>query len=134
MLSKSWKWELDFVHYIAKFTISMFVISRFECNHGSWYLTFIWRKKWWINNPHALALRGNCFDDFLKILFEYGYDSYFCQVLIQKSRLPLTYTSWYHNIFYCLLIMDVVLFIHIVFMYHYTYKEAFVVKSLNKNI
>lgn len=56
-------------------------------------------KKWWINNPYALALRGNCFDDFLKILFEYGYDSYFCQVLIQKSRLPLTYTSWYHNIF-----------------------------------
>ena len=91
-------------------------------------------KKWWINNPHALALRGNCFDDFLKILFEYGYDSYLCQVLIQKSRLPLTYTSWYHNIFYCLLIMDVLLFIHIVFMYHYTYKEAFVVKSLNKNI
>ena len=99
MLSKSWKWELGFVQDIAKFTISMFVISRFECNHGSWYLTFIWKKKWWINNPHALALRGYCFDDFLKILFEYGYDSYLCQVLIQKSRLPLTYTSWYHNIF-----------------------------------
>ena len=31
MLSKSTKWELGFVHYIAKFTISRFVISRFEC-------------------------------------------------------------------------------------------------------
>ena len=52
-------------------------------------------KKWWINNPHALALRGNCFDDFLKILFEYGYDSYFCQVLIQKSRLPLVIPQYF---------------------------------------
>ena len=25
------KWELGLVHYIAKFTISRFVISRFEC-------------------------------------------------------------------------------------------------------
>ena len=31
MLSKSSKWELSFVHYIVKFTISRFVISRFEC-------------------------------------------------------------------------------------------------------
>ena len=31
MLSKPSKWELGFVHYIAKFTISRFVISRFEC-------------------------------------------------------------------------------------------------------
>ena len=31
MLSKSSKWELGFDHYIAKFTISRFVISRFEC-------------------------------------------------------------------------------------------------------
>ena len=31
MLSKSSKWELGSVHYIAKFTISRFVISRFEC-------------------------------------------------------------------------------------------------------
>ena len=31
MLSKSSKWELSFVHYIKKFTISSFVISRFEC-------------------------------------------------------------------------------------------------------
>ena len=31
MLSKSSKWELSFVHYIAKFTISRFVIvSRFS--------------------------------------------------------------------------------------------------------
>ena len=31
MLSKSSKWELSFVHYIAKYTISRFVTSRFEC-------------------------------------------------------------------------------------------------------
>ena len=31
MLSKSTKWELGLVHYIVKFTISRFVISRFEC-------------------------------------------------------------------------------------------------------
>ena len=31
MLSKSSKWELGFVHYITKFTILRFVISRFEC-------------------------------------------------------------------------------------------------------
>ena len=30
MLGKSSKWELGFVHYIAKFTILRFVISRFE--------------------------------------------------------------------------------------------------------
>ena len=31
MLSKSSKWELGLVPYITKFTISRFVISRFEC-------------------------------------------------------------------------------------------------------
>ena len=31
MPSKSSKLELGFVHYIAKFTILRFVISRFEC-------------------------------------------------------------------------------------------------------
>ena len=31
MFSKSSKWELGLVHYIAKFTISRFIISRFEC-------------------------------------------------------------------------------------------------------
>ena len=31
MHSKSPKWELGFVHYIMKFTILRFVISRFEC-------------------------------------------------------------------------------------------------------
>ena len=35
MLSKSSKWELGFVHYITKFTISRFVISRFECTSYS---------------------------------------------------------------------------------------------------
>ena len=31
MLNKSSKWELGFIHYIAKFTILRFVISRFDC-------------------------------------------------------------------------------------------------------
>ena len=31
ILSKSSKWKLGSVHYIAKFTILRFVISRFEC-------------------------------------------------------------------------------------------------------
>ena len=31
MFSKSSKWELGLVHYIPKFTISRFVISKFEC-------------------------------------------------------------------------------------------------------
>ena len=31
MLSKSSKWELGFVHYITKFTLTRFIISRFEC-------------------------------------------------------------------------------------------------------
>ena len=39
MLSKSAKWELGFVHYIAKFTISRLVISRFECNFYTQKLT-----------------------------------------------------------------------------------------------
>ena len=36
MLSKSSKWELGFVHYIAKFTILRFVILRFECTY--WHI------------------------------------------------------------------------------------------------
>ena len=31
MLSKSSKWDLGFVHFIAQFTISIFIILRFEC-------------------------------------------------------------------------------------------------------
>ena len=41
MLSKSSKWELGFVHYITKFTISRFVISRFECTYIFHQSTFI---------------------------------------------------------------------------------------------
>ena len=32
MLSKSSKWELGFVRYIKKLTISRFIISRLECS------------------------------------------------------------------------------------------------------
>ena len=38
MLSKSSQSELGFVHYIAKFTISRFVISRFECTKKEHHL------------------------------------------------------------------------------------------------
>ena len=38
MLSKSSKSELGFVHYITKFTISRFVISRFECIYIGLYV------------------------------------------------------------------------------------------------
>ena len=37
MLSKSSKWELGFVHYIAKFTLLRFVISRFECTLNNFF-------------------------------------------------------------------------------------------------
>ena len=40
MSSKSSKWELGFDHYIVKFTISRFVISRFECNN-IWQISFL---------------------------------------------------------------------------------------------
>ena len=35
MLSKSSKWEMGFVHNIAKFTMSRFVISKFECSSST---------------------------------------------------------------------------------------------------
>ena len=45
MLSKSSKWELGFVHYIAKFTTSRFLITRFECIYAWWgeIVSFIFR-------------------------------------------------------------------------------------------
>ena len=33
IISKSSKWELSFVYYIAKFTILRFITSRFECTY-----------------------------------------------------------------------------------------------------
>ena len=44
MLSKSSKQELGFAHYIVKFTISRFVISRFKCTYISFCFLFF-RKK-----------------------------------------------------------------------------------------
>ena len=57
MPSKSSKWELGFVHYIAKFTISRFVISRFECTPSKctiFYITFFKKK-------HFISLRVRTF-------------------------------------------------------------------------
>ena len=55
MLSKSSKWDLGLIHYIAKFTISKFVISMFECT--TMYLA-LWHDKrdndskiQWVNHP-----------------------------------------------------------------------------------
>ena len=42
MHSISSKWELGFVHYITKFTISRFVISWFECICWSKWVMIIW--------------------------------------------------------------------------------------------
>ena len=49
MLSKSSKRELGFVHYLKKFTISRFVISRFECIY--FFYTDCYSK-----NPHYRPL------------------------------------------------------------------------------
>ena len=58
MLNKSSKWELGFVHYIAKFTISRFVISRFECTAvlqwGALPLTFKTYTSWFIVPPRSI--------------------------------------------------------------------------------
>ena len=70
MLSKFSKWELGFAHYIAKFTISRFVISRFEAitipGHVSQRpLCYSFQKKdyilgklnWWPNDdPHEFPI------------------------------------------------------------------------------
>ena len=55
MLSKSSKWGLGFVHYMAKFTILRFVISRFECICNSrdfifTYLCINWSIEYICNN------------------------------------------------------------------------------------
>ena len=63
MLRKSSKWELGFVHYIVKFTISRFVISRFECTEVSCGLACDAEKK--VN----CILGSRQTDDDLKTLF-----------------------------------------------------------------
>ena len=40
MLSRSSKWELGFVHYIAKFSKSRFIISRFGCSMYVYFLYY----------------------------------------------------------------------------------------------
>ena len=54
MFSKSSKWELSFGHYIAKFTILKFVISRFECTYSARYFLWVWV-------PGSTLLLGNLF-------------------------------------------------------------------------
>ena len=50
MLSKSSEWELGFVHYSKKFTISRFAISRFECT----LLILHHPNMTWEDNPSSL--------------------------------------------------------------------------------
>ena len=57
MLSKSSKCELGLVHYIAKFTISRFVISRFECiwNFLQWNMRVLLSR----SNSREMTMQGN---------------------------------------------------------------------------
>ena len=43
MFSKSSKWEMGFVHFIARFTILRFVISRFEVLRYGWIIIFFYK-------------------------------------------------------------------------------------------
>ena len=54
MFSKSSNWELGFVHYIMKFTILRFVISRLECTYSARYFLWVWV-------PGSTLLLGNLF-------------------------------------------------------------------------
>ena len=63
MLSESSKWELGFVHYISEFTISRFVISRFECtqivmetNHARKNIHYYYIPTWNIQQILTLTL------------------------------------------------------------------------------
>ena len=57
MLSKSSKLELGFDHYILKFTISRFVISRFDCTYYQIinYLVSKGNSKDEIHHPNTIA-------------------------------------------------------------------------------
>ena len=62
ILSKSWKWELGFVRYIKKFTISRFVISRFECTYYNTLLTSSTHAQKWSSalgwmSPHVITFK-----------------------------------------------------------------------------
>ena len=58
MLSKSLKWELGLVHYIAKFTISRFVISKFECTSN---IMRIWYTK--IDVPYGVSVPNDIYQN-----------------------------------------------------------------------
>ena len=64
MLSKSSKWELGFVHYIMKFTILRFVISRFECIFYIYFFRVLTLKttqqQKWLAAWSKLVLSVNC--------------------------------------------------------------------------
>ena len=64
MLSKSSKWELGFVHYITKFTILRFVISRFECIFYIYFFRVLTLKttqqQKWLAAWSKLVLSVNC--------------------------------------------------------------------------
>ena len=94
MLSKSSKWELDFVHYIAKFTISRFVISRFECTAvlqwGALPLTFKTYTSWFIVPPRSiieasLVVKRKIYN---KVYFYFGHNNA-AMTIKQKKNLDI---------------------------------------------
>ena len=91
MLSKSSKRELGFVHYIAKFTISRFVILRFECTAvlqwGALPLTFKTYTSWFIVPPRSiieasLVVKRKIYN---KVYFYFGHNNAAMTIKQKKS-------------------------------------------------
>ena len=77
MLSKSSKWELSFVHYIVKFTISRFVISRFEFT--SYLITISLSLKFYACMTNVAVYLGKFFHVISSI--HYWFDLTPCQLI-----------------------------------------------------
>ena len=77
MLSKSSKWKLGFVHFIAKFTISRFVISRFECT--SYLITISLSLKFYACMTNVAVYLGKFFHVISSI--HYWFDLTPCQLI-----------------------------------------------------
>ena len=77
MLRKSSKWELGFVHYIVKFTISRFVISRFEFT--SYLITISLSLKFYACMTNVAVYLGKFFHVISSI--HYWFDLTPCQLI-----------------------------------------------------
>ena len=94
MLSKSSKCELGFVHHNAKFAISRFVISRFECTAvlqwGALPLTFKTYTSWFIVPPRSiieasLVVKRKIYN---KVYFYFGHNN---AAMAMRSHYNLKY-------------------------------------------